>query len=112
MGGGYTRGNVTPVAEFNIYVDPEAAAIVFRADWDVTMVGLDLTHQALATAGVQAADRRRSAPGRRGSSAALTSSPRVPRRQGSTTRPCMTRARRGVIDPSLMRRCGTRSTSS
>ncbi len=53
MGGAYTRGNVTPGAEFNIYVDPEAAEAVFRADWDVTMVGLDLTHQALASAGLQ-----------------------------------------------------------
>jgi purine nucleosidase len=49
MGGSYTRGNTTPAAEFNIAVDPEAAAVVFEADWDVTMVGLDLTHQALAT---------------------------------------------------------------
>jgi len=47
MGGAYTRGNRTPVAEFNIFVDPEAAAIVFEAGWPVTMVGLDLTHQAL-----------------------------------------------------------------
>jgi inosine-uridine nucleoside N-ribohydrolase len=46
MGGAYTRGNVTPAAEFNIITDPEAAAIVFRAGWPVTMVGLDLTHQA------------------------------------------------------------------
>lgn len=53
MGGAYTRGNVTPTAEFNIYVDPEAAEAVFRADWDVTMVGLDLTHQALATQELQ-----------------------------------------------------------
>ncbi|HET7724941.1 MAG TPA: nucleoside hydrolase, partial [Propionibacteriaceae bacterium] len=49
MGGAYTRGNVTSAAEFNIYVDPEAAEAVFAADWDVTMVGLDLTHQATAT---------------------------------------------------------------
>ncbi|MBO0684206.1 MAG: nucleoside hydrolase [Candidatus Dormibacteraeota bacterium] len=49
MGGSYTRGNVTPAAEFNIAVDPEAAAIVFEAGWPLTMVGLDLTHQALAT---------------------------------------------------------------
>jgi purine nucleosidase len=49
MGGAYTRGNITPAAEFNIGVDPEAAAIVFGAGWPVTMVGLDLTHQALAT---------------------------------------------------------------
>lgn len=52
MGGAYTRGNHTPAAEFNILVDPEAAAIVFEADWPVTMVPLDLTHQALATAAV------------------------------------------------------------
>jgi purine nucleosidase len=49
MGGAYTRGNITPAAEFNIAVDPEAAAMVFAGDWPVTMVGLDLTHQALAT---------------------------------------------------------------
>lgn len=49
MGGSYTRGNSTPAAEFNIFCDPEAAAIVFGAPWRVTMLGLDLTHQALAT---------------------------------------------------------------
>jgi inosine/uridine nucleosidase len=49
MGGAYTRGNTTPAAEFNIAVDPEAAKIVFNAGWPLTMVGLDLTHQALAT---------------------------------------------------------------
>jgi purine nucleosidase len=54
MGGSYTRGNVTPAAEFNIAVDPEAAAMVFAGEWQVTMVGLDLTHQALATPDVLA----------------------------------------------------------
>src|ERR1700694_47553 len=52
MGGAYTRGNTTPAAEFNIAVDPEAAAIVFTAGWPLTMVGLDLTHQALPTPAV------------------------------------------------------------
>ena len=52
MGGAYTRGNVTPAAEFNTYVDPEAAAIVFDAGWRVTMVGLEVTHMALATEAV------------------------------------------------------------
>lgn len=52
MGGAYTRGNRTPAAEFNIIVDPEAAAIVFEAAWSVTMVPLDLTHQAVATPAV------------------------------------------------------------
>ncbi len=49
MGGAYGRGNVTPAAEFNIYVDPEAASIVFGETWPVVMIGLDLTHQAVCT---------------------------------------------------------------
>jgi inosine-uridine nucleoside N-ribohydrolase len=49
MGGAYTRGNRTPAAEYNIIADPEAAALVFGAGWPVTMVGLDLTHQAVAS---------------------------------------------------------------
>jgi purine nucleosidase len=49
MGGAYGPGNRTPVSEFNIGCDPEAAQIVFREPWPLTMVGLDLTHQALAT---------------------------------------------------------------
>lgn len=54
MGGAYTRGNRTPAAEFNIIADPEAAQAVFSGDWKVTMVGLDLTHQATADADVVA----------------------------------------------------------
>jgi pyrimidine-specific ribonucleoside hydrolase len=47
MGGGIFRGNMTPLAEANIYADPEAAAIVFRAGVPITMCGLDVTHKAL-----------------------------------------------------------------
>jgi inosine-uridine nucleoside N-ribohydrolase len=49
MGGAVAEGNVTPAAEFNIYVDPEAAWRVFHSRVPVTMVGLDVTHQALMT---------------------------------------------------------------
>lgn len=49
MGGGVHVGNWSAVAEFNIKVDPEAAHVVFNEPWIVTMIGLDLTHQALCT---------------------------------------------------------------
>jgi len=49
MGGAIAEGNVTPAAEFNSFVDPEAAAAVFRSGIDLTMIGLDVTHRALFT---------------------------------------------------------------
>ncbi|MGW0395066.1 nucleoside hydrolase [Streptomyces sp. NPDC003042] len=49
MGGSTERGNRTPAAEFNIHSDPEAADIVFGSGVPVTMCGLNVTHQALAT---------------------------------------------------------------
>jgi len=50
MGGGYFEaGNVTPAAEFNIFVDPHAADIVFSSGAKITVMPLDLTHQALTT---------------------------------------------------------------
>ena len=50
MGGGYFEaGNVTPAAEFNIYVDPQAARVVFRSGIPITLIPLDCTHQALTT---------------------------------------------------------------
>jgi len=55
MGGGYHVGNWSAASEFNIVIDPEAAHIVFNESWKLTMVGLDLTHQALATPDVVAA---------------------------------------------------------
>ncbi len=47
MGGSITEGNITPAAEFNIWVDPEAAEIVFDAGIPVTMIGLDVTHRSI-----------------------------------------------------------------
>jgi purine nucleosidase len=50
MGGGFFEGgNVTPTAEFNIYVDPQAARLVFESDIPITLIPLDCTHQALTT---------------------------------------------------------------
>ncbi len=50
MGGGFFEGgNVTPAAEFNIYVDPHAADVVFRSGVPIVMMPLDVTHKALTT---------------------------------------------------------------
>ena len=50
MGGAYFEvGNITPAAEFNIYVDPEAADIVFKSGAPITVMPLDVTHKALVT---------------------------------------------------------------
>ncbi|GAB1420765.1 nucleoside hydrolase [Anaerolineales bacterium] len=51
MGGNaFCQGNVNPAAEANIFGDPEAADLVFATDWDLTMVGLDVTNSTLMTA--------------------------------------------------------------
>jgi inosine-uridine nucleoside N-ribohydrolase len=52
MGGSTGAGNVEPLAEFNVHVDPEAADVVFSSGLPVTMCGLNVTHQALATKAV------------------------------------------------------------
>jgi inosine-uridine nucleoside N-ribohydrolase len=50
MGGGFFEGgNVTPSAEFNIYVDPHAADVVFKSGIPIVMMPLDVTHKALTT---------------------------------------------------------------
>jgi pyrimidine-specific ribonucleoside hydrolase len=47
MGGAIGLGNITPAAEFNIWADPEAATVVFASEIELTMVGLDVTHEAI-----------------------------------------------------------------
>jgi purine nucleosidase len=47
MGGSLSGGNITPAAEFNFYVDPEAARVVFDSGVPIVMVGLDVTHKVL-----------------------------------------------------------------
>ena len=50
MGGAYFEvGNITPAAEFNIYVDPHAAAVVFASGVPITIMPLDVTHKALTS---------------------------------------------------------------
>jgi len=49
MGGAITQGNVTPSAEFNIYVDPHAAEVVFASGLPTTLLSLDVTHQVLTS---------------------------------------------------------------
>ena len=59
MGGGFFEGgNVTPTAEFNIYVDPHAADVVFRSGIPIVAMPLDVTHKALTTAKRIAAFRK------------------------------------------------------
>jgi inosine-uridine nucleoside N-ribohydrolase len=59
MGGAIGEGNVTPAAEFNVWCDPEASQAVFRSGLDITMIGLDVTHQAIV--GPAVTERLRSA---------------------------------------------------
>jgi len=57
MGGSIAEGNITPAAEFNIWCDPEAAQRVFQSGLGVTMIGLDVTHDAIL--GPQVSERLR-----------------------------------------------------
>lgn len=63
MGGAYFEvGNITPTAEFNIYVDPQAADIVFKSGIPIVVMSLDVTHKALVTPPRNAAFRALATP--------------------------------------------------
>jgi inosine-uridine nucleoside N-ribohydrolase len=64
MGGAIGEGNFTPAAEFNVWCDPEAAAAVLASGLEITLIGLDVTHQAILGADVE---RRLRSDGRIGS---------------------------------------------
>ena len=72
MGGGVDVGNATPVAEFNIFADPEAAARVFACGADIIMCGLNLTHQLRTTDPIVNTLRRNGAPTARLAAQAFT----------------------------------------
>ncbi len=109
MGGGVPFGNVTPSAEFNVLVDPEAADIVFRSGARIVMAGLNVTHQWMI--GAPVVERLRAARRSGGRRSAPTCSP-------STARPTRARSRawpRGPCTirwpswPSRTRTCSRRS---
>ena len=106
MGGASTAGgNVTPAAEFNVYADPHAAAIVFDCGRPLTVHGLDVTHQVLATPHATPSASRRWAAWRRGGSP-----PSCTPRRGAGGGGSATTARRSTIRaPS--RGCSARSCS-
>jgi inosine-uridine nucleoside N-ribohydrolase len=82
MGGAIAEGNVTPAAEFNSFVDPEAGARVFASGIPITMVGLDVTHRALFT---------RAGPAGSSPSCRISSRPSTSARTASTARRSTTR---------------------
>ena len=92
MGGSIGEGNTTASAEFNIFADPEAADVVFRSGVPITMIGLDVTHQALldraAVVGAAGAGDALRPDRRRADRLRARPQPRVvraPRRPRSTT---------------------------
>ena len=107
MGGSIGDGNTTVSAEFNIYADPEAAAIVFESGLPITMMGLDVTHQAVLypPASERLRGARARAPARSPRSSPTT--PSSARASGTARRGCRSTTR----SPSRTSRSRTSSTS-
>ena len=90
MGGAIGPGNMTAAAEFNIWIDPEAAHRVFESGLDVTMVGLDVTNKAVLTR--EHADRLRAS-----GQVAVAAAQMLDFYLGSTAKPTITAARRSTM---------------
>ena len=111
MGGG-TFGNRTAVAEFNIWADPEAAAVVFGYGGPLVMAGLDLTHQLLATPERIDAVRRQPGPaGGRARRPVRRSSP-APTSAATTTSPAPPCTTRAPCSPSPTPTCSSASAAT
>ena len=116
MGGAVGEGNRTPAAEFNIWADPEAAQRVFASGLDVTMIGLDVTHQAIVTPAH--ADELRAPGGSARSSRSWSTSTRASTAAStpsSAARRCTTRSRSRTCSGRASSTCGrptSRSTAA
>jgi len=100
MGGAIGLGNVTPAAEFNVWADPEAARRICTSGLDVTMVGLDVTHQALFTPDDTEAIRGRGVAGRLTAELVEFYARSHPHRPGTPIHDAVAVAQ--VIDPTLL----------
>jgi len=106
MGGSLSGGNITPAAEFNIYVDPEAAHIAFHSGIPMTMVGLDVTRKVqLSDAHIKAIESAQN-PSAQAAGRILRSTMNRIRKMtpGSTAGPTMhdSLAASALIDPSIL----------
>lgn len=105
MGGSLSGGNITPAAEFNIYVDPEAARIVFQSGIPISMVGLDVTRKtSLSDEHVQVLEASEN-PVSQGAAKIARSAINHNREQGFLVGPNMhdSLAVTAFLDPSLLR---------
>ena len=105
MGGSLSGGNVTPAAEFNVYVDPEASRMVFQSGIPITMVGLDVTRKtALTDAHVKVLEDA-ATPVSLAAAKIARNDIDLNRRQGNTSGPNMhdSLALAAFLDPSILK---------
>ena len=105
MGGSLSGGNITPAAEFNVYVDPEAAKIVFQSGIPITMVGLDVTRKTSLTDEHQRELQANSNPVSQAAAKIARNAIDHTRAQGFTVGPNMhdSLAIAAFIDPSILK---------